>query len=530
MIKRVLLGTAFASADLIFEVVSDGQISFAAGSTKGIVAAKDGGLIGQNWRSVFSAADQNLLAALLRGVQNGERKGPMRMTLASEAVEQPGRPVMLSVFRLPEREGGPLSCALSYQVAGMGGDAATRSDDLIPSEDFAGVARRLMQEAEQSGMPLQVDLVQLDGLSGLKGGDDIRSRVVATLRANSLNGEGASEVGPDRYAVLRSAHGPADLKGYLEEITGTVLTPMLGSMQLGAGSVDQNLRALRYALDQYIGGGASAAAIDFGAVVQKTAEETTRLKSALASHSWQLVYQPVVSLKTEKVHHYEALARFEEGASPQGAIYLAEELGIIAELDLAVVRQVTKVLSESPPTVEIAVNLSASSLMRPGFCEALAEVTVQARRLRPRMLLEVTETQRLRDLNAANNAIQALRELGHSVCIDDFGAGAASIDYLRLLEVDYVKFDGRYIRTLTENSRDEVVLRHMVNLCKELKIQTIAEMIETDDVARLARTLGVELGQGWSFGKPQADLAYPQKEARPAAAPVRRRGAVDSWG
>ena len=146
--------------------------------------------------------------------------------------------------------------------------------------------------------------------------------------------------------------------------------------------------------------------------------------------------------------------------------------------------------------------------------------------MRPRRLLELTETHQLTDLNAANRAIQSLRKLGHAVCLDDFGAGAASLDYLRLLEVDFIKFDGRYIRSLTVDSKEEVILKHMVNLCRELGIETIAEMIETPGVARLAEALGVSLGQGWCFAKPAVDLVYPPARA---AMPVRRMGAVESW-
>jgi EAL domain-containing protein (putative c-di-GMP-specific phosphodiesterase class I) len=113
------------------------------------------------------------------------------------------------------------------------------------------------------------------------------------------------------------------------------------------------------------------------------------------------------------------------------------------------------------------------------------------------------------------------------VCLDDFGAGHASLDYLRRLEVDFIKFDGRYIRTLTAGSRDEVILKHMVGLCRELGIETIAEMIETQETAKLAEGIGLGLGQGWFFAKPGVELAYPPPSA---ALPVRRKGEVVSWG
>jgi EAL domain-containing protein (putative c-di-GMP-specific phosphodiesterase class I) len=113
------------------------------------------------------------------------------------------------------------------------------------------------------------------------------------------------------------------------------------------------------------------------------------------------------------------------------------------------------------------------------------------------------------------------------VCLDDFGAGAASLDYLRRLEVDFIKIDGRYVRALTGGSRDAVILKHVVALCRELEIDTIAEMIETPEAARVASGIGVALGQGWCFAKPSADLVYPLPEK---SLPVRRKGEVAGWG
>ena len=86
---------------------------------------------------------------------------------------------------------------------------------------------------------------------------------------------------------------------------------------------------------------------------------------------------------------------------------------------------------------------------------------------------------------------------------------------------------GRYIRTLTGGSRDAVILKHMVGLCRELHIQTIAEMVETPETAQVAEGIGVGLGQGWCFAKPSAELVYPPPSASPTA---RRKGEVVGWG
>src|SRR5207244_732229 len=107
--------------------------------------------------------------------------------------------------------------------------------------------------------------------------------------------------------------------------------------------------------------------------------------------------------------------------------------------------------------------------------------------------------------------------------------GASSLEYLRQLETDVVKFDGRFVKALETRARDATLLRRLAELCKELGIVTVAEMIETEEVAALAAEMGVELGQGWLFGKP---IAKPVSMTPAAPGPVaaRRKGEVESWG
>src|SRR5205085_4848129 len=124
-------------------------------------------------------------------------------------------------------------------------------------------------------------------------------------------------------------------------------------------------------------------------------------------------------------------------------------------------------------------------------------VTRKTPKVRPRMLLELTESHKLTDLDHANVLIQKLRKAGHVLCLDDFGAGAASLDYLRRLETDIVKFDGHLVQSIAARPRDAILLRRLAELCRELQIVTVGEMIETEESARLAGDMGIELGQGW---------------------------------
>ncbi len=148
------------------------------------------------------------------------------------------------------------------------------------------------------------------------------------------------------------------------------------------------------------------------------------------------------------------------------------------------------------------------------------------RLVRRQLLFELTETQVVQDLAAANGALQALRKAGHAICLDDFGAGAASLDYIRRLDVDFVKIDGRYIQSLAARGRDATILKHIVGLCRDLDVATIGEMVETVEAARLARSIGVGFGQGWHFGKP-GPLPIPTVD--PSQLVRQRRGIVGQW-
>ena len=140
----------------------------------------------------------------------------------------------------------------------------------------------------------------------------------------------------------------------------------------------------------------------------------------------------------------------------------------------------------------------------------------------------MTETGNIGDLGTAGKAIAALREMGYRVGLDDFGAGAASINYLHAFQVDFVKFDGAMIKKIGSSKRDDALLSGLAKLCGEMGVTTIAEWIETEDMAKAARELGFHHGQGKWLGAPLA--ALPAAPAAPSAAPVRRKGVTESWG
>ena len=105
-----------------------------------------------------------------------------------------------------------------------------------------------------------------------------------------------------------------------------------------------------------------------------------------------------------------------------------------------------------------------------------------------------------------NNFIQELRRTGFPVCLDDFGAGAASFQYLQKLEVDGVKIDGSYVKTILTSPRDATMVKNITKMCHELDVYVVAEMIESKDQADYLLGMGVDKGQGWLFSKAMPDV------------------------
>jgi EAL domain-containing protein (putative c-di-GMP-specific phosphodiesterase class I) len=167
--------------------------------------------------------------------------------------------------------------------------------------------------------------------------------------------------------------------------------------------------------------------------------------------------------------------------------------------------------------------------MTESFLKSLMALLAENRQLDlvNRLSFEITETSQFADLTAGDRQIQRLRRLGFKVALDDLGAGAASLAYLRALKVDSVKIDGDYIRRLPDDPRNDAVLRHLVGLCRELGLTTIAEMVETEEVETRLKALGVDQAQGWYYGKAESQ-PRPRLASGPAAA--RRVGEVESWG
>ncbi len=538
------LGLAFATADLLFEVDEHGRVSFAAGAGQRLTGVDQADLTGRSWLDLLAEPDRPTAEALLGGLADGERRSLAEIELAA-AADGKVRRANLSAFRLPQNA-PRISCALTL-IEG-GGSRRRGKPKLFDRTEFEAVARQVIDGARASGPDLELGLIELPGLARERktlspdAAAALEKRLTGALRSESY-ADAAADLGDERFAVIRRrGDAPDAITRRLTQLLGPALEPSARALAIDdAGSVGQVMRAMKFALDGFIANGEPPSVDSLSKVLdasmRRAVEDANAFGAVVDSRAFKLVFQPVVSLATGELRHHEALVRFKEGQSPFGMIRMAEELDVIEDLDRAVADEAMKRLkADRQDRMKLAVNVSGRSIVSPGFIRSMLALDPSPR-YRRRMILEVTESAAITDLDLAQHHIEALQAAGYQVCLDDFGAGAASFAYLRALKVDIVKIDGSYVRELTASGRDDTMIRHLVNLCRELKVQTVAEMVETHAVEDILRRAGVDYAQGWLFGQPTAEPQSPLKPGQTPAPPgkvhpvaARRAGATEQWG
>jgi diguanylate cyclase (GGDEF)-like protein/PAS domain S-box-containing protein len=260
------------------------------------------------------------------------------------------------------------------------------------------------------------------------------------------------------------------------------------------------------------------AAMHAQAVERLTVED--QLRDAIARHEFLVHYQPIVDLADATVVGHEALVRWNHPVrgllSPADFLDVAEDSSLITEIGAQVLDQVCALLEARPDLPgAISVNVSAVELTQPRWLTAFRD-TLARHHVRPdRIVVEVTETAVLSLLEPTRQGLVELRDLGIGIHVDDFGTGFSSISVLRDLPVTGLKLDRRFVSDLTASSSPANALaRGLSGLVAGLGLEGVAEGIETPAQAAMLREQGWQRGQGYYFGRPEAE---PVLVSRPGA-------------
>ncbi len=244
------------------------------------------------------------------------------------------------------------------------------------------------------------------------------------------------------------------------------------------------------------------------------------LRGALTTHQLRVFLQPLVKLSTMEVIGFEALVRWQHPTlgllSPVDFIHLAQEAGIIAELGQWVLeeaaRNVMRLNAQFQPhqPYSLSVNLSAAELRDDLLIKRVQHALDSTGLSATQLVLEVTESTLMDDSSAGQAAFRQLRELGVRVHMDDFGTGYSSLSYLHRFELVALKIDGSFIGKLHENEGAEEIVRTVLTIARDLKLEVIAEGVERKAQLERLRSLGCQYAQGYLFAPP---LPYADIEA-----------------
>ena len=236
------------------------------------------------------------------------------------------------------------------------------------------------------------------------------------------------------------------------------------------------------------------------------------LRSAIDTGQLGVEFQPQVDLLDGRTVGVEALIRWRHPTRgmvpPDTFIPLAENSGLIAEVTALVLREALRALAgwrAAGHDVRMAVNLSARHLSDVALPGHVADALTLFGIAPASLVLEVTETGILSDPARVDVVMSALRDLGVSIAVDDYGTGHASLSYLKRLEVDELKVDKSFVSDMGRDAHDFIIVRSTIALARDLGLRVVAEGIEDAATARALRDLGCEIGQGFHLGRPMPE-------------------------
>ncbi|HWA36753.1 MAG TPA: EAL domain-containing protein [Burkholderiales bacterium] len=410
-------------------------------------------------------------------------------------------------------------------------DSLTR----LPNRNgFTEILRHALARAERAGSRAALLFVDLDDFKlvndtlGHTAGDELLAAVAKRVRARLRSGDTVSRLGGDEFTILLEQIGSADQAGsvardivaelsraftvrgqnvYIGASVGICLYP---DDARSAADMIRNADTAMYRAKE--SGKKRSAFFIEGMTREQQARFAIEngLREALRSGGLRLVYQPQVELATRRLCGFEALMRWDHPEygplGPGHYLRIAESSDLIEELGAWVLREAcaqgARWRAAGLPAVTVAVNIAVRQLQRKGLADEVRQALENAGLPAGYLEIEVTESGLMDNPERVAQTLQSLRASGVHVSIDDFGTGYSSLAYLKRLPVERLKIDKSFIRDIDRSSDDASIAQAVIALAGTLRLQTIAEGVETEAVAQRLRELGCWGAQGFHFSPP----------------------------
>jgi EAL domain-containing protein (putative c-di-GMP-specific phosphodiesterase class I) len=366
-------------------------------------------------------------------------------------------------------------------------------------------------------------------------GEDVAEGVAARLRRVMRRGDTLLRIDAETSLCVLNACDETQLTtavkrleaafpmpGGLEPMSAVVGATWKGSHANAEALADQVVTQARAQLSSRRGASPTRRAMG-AASPRKPIDWQEEILQALNERRLALALQPVVHAGSRRIAFHEGLLRLRSrsGRLLPASLFIpaSEESGLVSLLDRRALELAAQELRRRPK-LKLAINASAPSLSDPEWLETLRSHASSGGIFAGRLIVEITESMALVDLDRTIETLDAVKELDIAVAIDDFGAGHTSFRALRDLPVDIIKIDGAFVQDVDRSSDGRFFIRTLVDLARNLGCKVVGEWVESEAAARIVEKIGVDYLQGRLLGAPRL-LAQPRRTRARERAPRR---------
>jgi PAS domain S-box-containing protein len=524
---------AFASADILIEVDEGGIIVFAEGAITGLLGCSSAYLTGQSFMDIVSPHHHKRVDNMFNSMKHLSRVDAVSLSLLNNLNESV--PFKLSGIHIAHKgERFYLSLRLESEMQSLTDlDLRDPASGMLEKDTFAIRAGENIKKAAERGEALEITVFDFPGLKDMldalssQQSKQLMHAIGDYLKTKSVGGDTAGVIDRESYSIITPAK--IDKEAMMAEIKEIARKEVSADFNLNIRTVtiatesdeyplsaQDTANAVLYTMNQFAkqkGANFTIASLNdsYEEMLEETLSHISAFRRTLTGDEFTLAFQPIVNIRTGMVHHHECLVRLHHSttfSNPFEFITFGEQSGIINEFDLVIAEKVLDIIRQEKKlarSVKLAINVSGKSLGSNLFVDTFLNLLRENKDIRSDLIVEITESYKIENMQMADDFVQTLRREGSQVCLDDFGSGDSSFDYLRHLLVDFIKIDGSYVRDAMKTERGRTLLKAMANLCRNLDMQTIGEMVETEKEAEFLWECGVQYGQGYLFGKPDTN-------------------------